>query len=164
MSDHERYGQRDMLFSRWHRSLDKTYKFLDIDWIEFCHVCSEPLAFIEIAQDVGQDWKPTTVLERAAKRANVPAFCILYQVERGRSIVGARVRRVFPDPTNFKQRNVSQLERLIARIHSRCKRHDGERHAAAEALPKAVAKSLQTVPDEELTAEYWMDKIGEDIA
>lgn len=123
MSDHERYGQRDMLFSRWHRSLDTSYKFLDVDWVEFCHVCSEPLAVVEIAQDVGQKWKPTTVLERLAKRSKLPAFCILYQAD-GTTITGARVRRVFPNGTDFKQRTADQLERLVARLHDRCCAHE----------------------------------------
>lgn len=127
----ERYGRRDMLFSRWHRNLDDTYKFLDVDWIEFCHVCSEPLAVVEIAQDVGQKWKPTTVLERLAKRSKLPAFCILYQTE-GDEITGARVRKVYPNPTDFKQRSAEQLERLIGRVHDRCCRHNLERHREPE--------------------------------
>ncbi len=150
MSDNERYGQRDMVFSRWHRSLDKRLKFLDIDWVEFCDVCSEPLAVVEIAQDVGQDWKPTTVLERIAKRSKLPAFCILYQVDSQARIAGARVRRVFPKPTQFKQRSAAELERLIERVHDRCcrTRHNAERHEAV-GEPEVVPST------EETTVEYW---------
>lgn len=114
----ERWGRRDMLFSLWHGRLNKNYKFLDIDWVEFCHICSEPLALIELAIDVGQ-WKPTTVTRKLAERADLPAFCILYQ-DDGEDITGARVRRIRPNKTPFKQRSVQQLADLIARIHERC--------------------------------------------
>lgn len=115
----ERYDRRDLAFSHWHRGLDPRYKFLDVDWVEFCHSCSEPLALVEIALDVGK-WKPTTVLERLARRSRLPAFCILYQVNAEDEVVGARVRRIYPNRTRFEQRDATQLERLIARIHERC--------------------------------------------
>lgn len=108
-----------MVFSHWHRGLDPRYKFLDVDWVEFCDVCSKPLALMEIALDVGK-WKPTTVLEHLAKRSNLPAFCILYQVNAEDEVVGARVRRIYPNRTRFEQRDAAQLERLIGRIHERC--------------------------------------------
>ena len=66
MSLKERYGKRDLTYSSWHRPesisrfLEKRYAynldFIDLDAIEYCHFCKEPLALIELAQDVGQSY------------------------------------------------------------------------------------------------------------
>ena len=88
MSDRERYGQRDLTYSRWHR-IDSIQRYIthkeawhlgmiDIDDCEYCRHCYEPLALIELAQDVGQEYKPSMVTAKLAERANVPAFQVFY--------------------------------------------------------------------------------------
>lgn len=112
MSRHERYGTRDLTYSRWHRyALHDGITMIDLDAIEYCRRCRMPLALIETARDVGQDIKPVTVLKKLAMTGNVEAICLLYTPsdvpcecdERGRrpgcehGILSMRVRRVAPN-------------------------------------------------------------------
>jgi hypothetical protein len=79
VSRDERYGTRDLTFSRWHRyALPDRVTAIDLDMIEYCRRCRMPLCLIETARDVGQEAKPTLVMERLATVANVVAVCILY--------------------------------------------------------------------------------------
>ena len=96
MSRLERYDTRDRVFSHWHRrALPDFVTAIDIDFLEYCHRCRETLALIELAQDVGQSFKPTPVLERLARRANVPAYLIFYRID-GDSVIEARVQALVP--------------------------------------------------------------------
>ena len=90
MSDKERYGERDLTYSWWHRTAS-IGRFLpsfeawrcgmvDIDDVEYCRWCYEPLALIELAQDVGQTYKPAAVTENLAIRAEIPAYLCFYTV------------------------------------------------------------------------------------
>lgn len=109
MSLHERYGQRDLTYSAWHRpasigrylpteeALRLTY--VDIDAVEVCDGCYEPLALLELARDVGQAHKPTTIMARLAQRANIPAGLVFYlPAADGSDIIRFRVRASAPQP------------------------------------------------------------------
>lgn len=100
MSDVEKYGTRDLTYSHWHR-VSSTGRFLsdfeawglgmiDIDDVEYCRHCSEPLACIETAVDIGQASKCGKVTSRLAEKAGLPAYTVLYRVEGG-DIVEFRV-------------------------------------------------------------------------
>lgn len=121
MSRYERHGSRSLVFSKWHRLfLADDEPMIDLDGVEYCATCREPLVLIEVARDVGQSWKPTTVMERLARRSNIAAWCLLYTVSAesddqsgcactpprwisadcDHGISGFRARRVFsPDPS-----------------------------------------------------------------
>lgn len=113
----ERFGVRDLAYSAWHRpgSLARFIGFeravrvamVDTDAVLFteCDPRSmEPLALIETARDVGQVGKETRALAALARRANLPAFVLLYRVAESSNpgdprfddIAMFRVRRVFP--------------------------------------------------------------------
>lgn len=105
MSLKERFGQRDLTYSKWHRPksisrfLDDRYAynldFIDLDAIEYCYFCKEPLALGELARDVGQSHKPTTVCCKLANRASLPAYLTFYTSRNG-DIVEFRVQQVAP--------------------------------------------------------------------
>lgn len=121
MSREERFNTRDLLFSRWHRTLPDNITCIDVDFLEYCQICREPLALIELARDVGQSYKPTLVLERLAKAAKIDAYLILYKpndaAEHG--IAGARVARVYPTRQNLVQYTMDEVERLLVGIHEK---------------------------------------------
>jgi hypothetical protein len=83
---------------------------IDLDaslWIEYEGWNREPLVLIETAIDVGQSRKPATVLQCLARRANLPAYVVLYTPMAGlknpadssaSDIVRFRVKRLWPDP------------------------------------------------------------------
>lgn len=119
MSRYERFGTRDLTFSSWHRSLPNSCTAIDIDFLEYCQRCRAPLALIELARDVGQDFKATTVMERLAECANVRAYLVLYELDEGEKygMGRCRVSRVWPDRTPLKRHSLDAVGRLIVRIH-----------------------------------------------
>lgn len=115
----ERYGFRSAEYSSWHRTaslrrflgaeLASSISVIDVDhaiWVEHADGSKEPLALIETARDVGQNWKATSVIRHLAMRANLPAYCVLFTPAdvpnggdgRSADIESFRVRRVWPDP------------------------------------------------------------------
>ena len=120
MSRLERYGTRDLTFSNWHRSLSDDATCIDIDFCEYCSKCRKPLALIELARDVGQAYKPTTVLANLAKQAGIPAYLILYSLdpEAEHGIGACRVRTVAPKQTALITTSIAAVGRSIERIHS----------------------------------------------
>lgn len=106
MSQNERYGTRDLTYSRWHRR-NSTERFLgwerathltyiDLDGIEYCWICREPLVLKELAQDVGQSRKATTVMRKLAQKAGIPAILVFYATNEIGDIERFRVRTVSP--------------------------------------------------------------------
>lgn len=119
MPQEEIYGARDRAYSAWHRRLS-TARFIGIEqaqllsmidldaalYVEFDSGSKFPLALIETARDVGQMHKPATVTQNLARRANLPAYCVLYRHAREANPADARcfdidqfrVRRLWPQP------------------------------------------------------------------
>lgn len=119
MSQEERHGTRDRSYSAWHRrrstgrfvGIEKaqTLAMIDLDaslYVEYDDGTKEPLALIETAVDVGQRWKAATVTQKLAKRANLPAYVVLYSLSAlpnpadpcWQDIEQFRIRRLYPNP------------------------------------------------------------------
>ena len=107
MAERERYGSRDLTYSRWHRT-PSIQRFLgierarqltcaDLDFIEYCPRCYQPLLLLETAIDVGQKYKFTEVLYAAAKRMDVPAALVFYLKGENEDIAQFRVRMIYPE-------------------------------------------------------------------
>jgi hypothetical protein len=113
----ERYGTRDLSYSAWHRAASirrfvgweqaQLLNMVDADcvlFLEYHQSTKEPLALIEAAIDVGQDYKPATAIARLAKRAGIPAYLVLYRQSaapnpadpRMLDVSGFRVKRLYP--------------------------------------------------------------------
>lgn len=131
MSRDERYGQRDLTFSRWHRyALPDRVTAIDLDMIEYCQRCRMPLCLIETARDVGQESKSTTVMRELAQAANVVAVCVLYTPSgecrclRNRKAPGChhgieeiRFRRVYPIEEPFERQQAWELAAWLTLLH-----------------------------------------------
>lgn len=73
-------------------------------FLEYHEQSKEPLALIEAAIDVGQQYKPATAIARLAKRARIPAYLVLYQRStqpnpadpRMADVSGFRIKRLYP--------------------------------------------------------------------
>jgi len=103
MSDEERYGVRDLTYSKWHRPssgfLGTNISYIDLDCCEYCKVCYTPLALLELAKDVGQPDKAVMVTHHLAKQANLPAYLVFYRPNpdvRG-GIDRFRIRQIYPE-------------------------------------------------------------------
>ena len=76
MTRHTIHFDKD-LYSKWHRKWENV-AMLDIDAVEICKFCYEPLAMIETAYYKGHTNKATAVTKEIAKRCNVPAYMLFY--------------------------------------------------------------------------------------
>lgn len=117
MSLNERTGERNLAFSRWHRTLPAYCSACDLDLYEVHSQCNEPLALFETAQGHHGRPKSTRFLEGLARRADLPAYLVLYDAEDEEIGDEVRVRRVHPSPTPLRTYSLEQLERLVVRIH-----------------------------------------------
>lgn len=121
MSQEEKYHFRDACYSIWHRR-QSTRRFvgledaqllsmIDLDaviYVEYDEQTKIPLALIEAAQDVGQDYKTATVTRQLARLAHLPAYVLLYHLSEAPNpangnysdIDGFRVMRLNPPSKN----------------------------------------------------------------
>jgi hypothetical protein len=130
----ERTGIRDLTFSNWHRQIHgDPLRMVDVDGLEFCRKCKQPLALIETGLDYGQDSKWTGALAGLARRAGVPAFCLLYTKSgetcavdhRGacqrlgcsHGIARFRARRIEPAPNPFAIMPPGAVRGFLVRMH-----------------------------------------------
>uniref|UniRef100_A0A6M3J283 Uncharacterized protein n=1 Tax=viral metagenome TaxID=1070528 RepID=A0A6M3J283_9ZZZZ len=87
MSLEERTGTRDLLYSGWHRpssisryvsKLDASLLgMIDLDAIEVCTFCKEPLALIETKSSFARE-RVMTYTAALGRRARVPVFLVVY--------------------------------------------------------------------------------------
>ena len=87
----EKYNTRERSYSAWHRRKStarfvgiecaQTLAMIDLDaslYVEYDDGTKDPLALIETARDVGQEFKTATVTMKLAERSCLPAFTVLY--------------------------------------------------------------------------------------
>lgn len=106
MSEREGTGQRPNAYSRWHRT-DSIQRYvgtrdafnlamLDIDSVDYCRRCRDVVAMVELAEGLHQTGKVAIVTQQAAQRLQVPAYIVLYEVDRNNDITCFRVRQMAP--------------------------------------------------------------------
>lgn len=121
----ERYGKRNLDFSRFHRTLDADFCYRDLDGIEYCCNCAEPLALIETALDVGQhpDSKDVRVIRKIAVPLLIPAYMIFYKVSQrnfgGVTLEGIqlRIKQVAPNYEEQQYWTQKQYRETIRKLH-----------------------------------------------
>jgi len=94
------YAFSNGLYSDWHRRYDGI-SYIDVDSVECCQYCYEPLAIIETCYDKGQEWKATTLSKIIAKRLNIPCFLVFYK-ELTPSSLTFRIKRIKSRKTEFQ--------------------------------------------------------------
>lgn len=120
----ERHGKRDLCFSNWHRyQLHEDLSYIDLDCVEYCHRCSVPLALIEIAMDVGQERKTTTVTRKLAALCGLPAYLVFYtgngKTMRNAQVTSIRMRRVYPIRSEEVKLTPKQYELFLVLLRDR---------------------------------------------
>lgn len=80
-------------YSKWHRQFEGI-AMIDVDSVEVCKHCYQPLAFIELAKDTGQTFKAYTLTKKLALKFDVPGFVVFYKVDENNEIIRFRVKRV----------------------------------------------------------------------
>lgn len=131
MSREERFGTRDLAFSRWHRRIPRDdFTWLDIDHCAYCNNCKQVIYLAELARDVGQAFKTTTVTRNLANRLGVPALLILYTADQAEQITTFRIQKIAPTWTEIKVVEPQVLVNWIAKTR--------DEHVCAPALEAAA--------------------------
>jgi hypothetical protein len=143
----ERTGWRDQAYSRWHRSLDRhnRLKTIDLDWIEYCGRCMQPLALFELCADLERTDKAYTVTRNLSLLAGLPAWCVLYKPSTdGEGLVTVRVKQIAPVEGGWTLAPPSRLARLIRRLHAGCPHCQGSPALAARGRPRHSVLTCRT--------------------
>ena len=93
-------------YNDWHRKYDGI-AMIDIDSIECCPKCYEPLAVLETCYDKGQIYKATTLANIVASRLNIPLFLVFYKKLTQTSLT-FRIKRITTSQTEFEVMNENQ--------------------------------------------------------
>ena len=94
------------VYNDWHRKYDGI-AMIDIDSIECCPKCYEPLAILETCFDKGQKYKATTLANIVASRLNIPLFLVFYKKLTQTSLT-FRIKRITTSQTEFEVMNENQ--------------------------------------------------------
>lgn len=106
-------------FSEFHRKFDGLAG-LDLDFIEICQKCQEPLAMFETAMDKGQSYKTTTVTEKIAKACKVPAFLVFYTPGLAHDeIKQFRIKKLVPTETELRVMDPPEFIKMLKIVQER---------------------------------------------
>ena len=109
------YAFSNGLYSDWHRKYDGI-SYIDVDSVECCMYCYEPLAIIETCYDKGQEWKATTLSKIIAERLNIPCFLVFYKELNATSLT-FRIKRIKGSKTEFRLMSEDQWVIILRSLH-----------------------------------------------
>jgi hypothetical protein len=102
-------------YSDFHRKYDGI-AYIDVDSVECCMYCYEPLAIIETCYDKGQEWKATTLSKIIAERLNIPCFLVFYK-ELTPSSLTFRIKRIKSRKTEFRLMSEDEWVIILRSLH-----------------------------------------------
>ena len=106
-------------FSEFHRLFDGLAG-VDLDFIEICKKCQEPLAMFETAVDKGQTYKTTTVTEKVARACKVPAYLVFYTPGLAHDEVKQfRIRKLTPNEPDLRVMEPKEFIKLLRLLQER---------------------------------------------
>ena len=103
-------------YSDWHRKYDGI-AYIDVDSVECCMYCYEPLAIIETCFDKGQTWKATTLSKIIASRLNIPCWLVFYK-ELTETSLTFRIKRIRSSQTEFQLMNEDEWVAILRDLHN----------------------------------------------
>ena len=115
------YAFSNGLYSDWHRKYDGI-SYIDIDSVECCAYCYEPLAIIETCYDKNQKYKATTLSKIIAKRLNIPCFLVFYK-ELDQDTLTFRIKRVRSSKTELQRMNEDEWLSILRSLHDHHSKH-----------------------------------------
>ena len=99
------------VYNDWHRKYDGI-AMIDVDSIEVCPDCSEPLAIIETCYDKGQQYKATTLVSTLARRLKIPSFLVFYK-KVGNDTLSFRIKRLWLSNAEYELMNEEQWVNVL---------------------------------------------------
>lgn len=112
MSPRYTYFEKGNAFNEWHRTIDGLAA-VDVDLMEVCGKCYQPLLLIEHAFDKGQTHKNCTAVLKLAKQSKIPAMLIFYK-----DMKTFRVKKLYPTMENERKVQASTLIRYLQKLHN----------------------------------------------
>ena len=103
-------------YNDWHRKYDGI-AMIDVDSVECCIKCYEPLAIIETCFDKGQPWKATTLSKIIASRLNIPCWLVFYK-ELTETSLTFRIKRIRSSQTEFQLMNEDEWVAILRDLHN----------------------------------------------
>ena len=110
------YAFSNGAYSDWHRKYDGI-AYIDVDSVECCMYCYEPLAIIETCYDKGQPWKATTLSKIIASRLNIPCWLVFYKKLTETSLT-FRIKRIRSSQTEFQLMNEDEWVAILRDLHN----------------------------------------------
>ena len=96
----EKFYVRDLGYSLWHRTLPHNMTCTDIDFVEYCPDCFEPLAIIEVGYGLDNTDKVNrhniSAIKALASKARVPFYVVLFEGENHGHTKCPYCKRPFP--------------------------------------------------------------------
>ena len=108
-------------YNDWHRARKEKIAMIDIDSVEVCPDCYEPLAILETCYDKGQKYKATSLVKTLASRLNIPLFLVFYKKLTQTSLT-FRIKRITTSQTEFEVMNESQWVSILLNLQSNHKK------------------------------------------
>ena len=109
------YAFSNGLYSDFHRKYDGI-AYIDVDSVECCVNCYEPLAIIETCFDKNQKFKSTTLSKIIASRLNIPCFLVFYK-ELTPSSLTFRIKRIKSRKTEFRLMSEDEWVIILRSLH-----------------------------------------------
>lgn len=108
-------------YSTWHRKGPDDITFMDVDWIEYCKECYEPLLLCEVAQGFNNERKAFYATRRLALRAGIPAAVVLYEASdddklHGR-ITALKIKDIARDVGDWKLVTPAEWASVLMSLH-----------------------------------------------
>ena len=114
------YAFSNGVYNDWHRKYDGI-AMIDIDSIECCPRCYEPLAIIETCYDKNQKYKATTLSKIVASRLNIPCFLVFYKNLTQTSLT-FRIKRIRASQTQFNIMSEAEWVSILLDLQSNHKK------------------------------------------
>jgi len=108
-------------YNDWHRQYEGI-AMIDVDSVEVCPDCYEPLAMIETCYDKGQKYKSCTLLKTLASRLQIPSFLVFYK-KVGQGSLAFRIKRLHLSNAEFELMSEDEWVRELYQLqneHRKC--------------------------------------------
>jgi hypothetical protein len=114
------YHHSNGSYNDWHRKYDGI-AMIDVDSIEVCPHCYEPLAILETCYDKNQKYKATNLCNTLARRLNIPCFLVFYKNVTPTTLT-FRIKRITSSQTEFQLMNEDEWVSVLYEIQAEHKK------------------------------------------
>jgi len=110
-------------YSQWHRYISEDLGMIDLDQVEICRKCYEPLFIAETCYDKNQTHKTYTTTRRIAERAKLDAYLIFYKFDESKQMITSfRIQKVAPYKSELLELTVEEWVNEMLRYHEEHKK------------------------------------------